>query len=203
MRLVLLGPPGAGKGTQAARVCGARNLIHISTGDLLRDAVSRETELGIEAKRYMDKGELVPDTLVLSLLEERIGRPDAEAGYLLDGFPRNTAQAEALADRLGAKGVAGVVHMRLDDEEIVQRLLARGRADDNEPVIRNRLEVYRAETAPLIEFYDARGLLRTIDAFGTMDEVFARIDAALGGGGESTAEGAGDDNASSSREASV
>ena len=179
MRLVLLGPPGAGKGTQAERVCEARGLIHISTGDLLRDAVRRETELGVEAKRFMDAGELVPDTLVLSLLEERIARSDAEAGYLLDGFPRNTAQAEALAERLGKQGVAAVVHMRLDDEEIVRRLLARGRADDSEPVIRNRLEVYRAETAPLIEFYDARGLLRTIDALGTMDEVFERIDAAL------------------------
>ena len=179
MKLVLLGPPGAGKGTQAERICASRSLIHVSTGDLLREAVKAGTELGVEAKGYMDRGELVPDELVLSLLEERIGREDAAAGYLLDGFPRNTAQAEALEARIGKDGVDAVVHMRLDDDEIVRRLLARGRADDSEPVIRNRLKVYADETAPLIRFFEERGMLTTVDALGTMDEVFARIEEAL------------------------
>ena len=179
MKLVLLGPPGAGKGTQAERICASRSLIHVSTGDLLREAVKAGTELGVEAKGYMDRGELVPDELVLSLLEERIGREDAAAGYLLDGFPRNTAQAEALEARIGKDGVDAVVHMRLADDEIVRRLLARGRADDSEPVIRNRLKVYADETAPLIRFFEERGMLTTVDALGTMDEVFARIEEAL------------------------
>lgn len=180
MRLILLGPPGAGKGTQAARVCEANGLIHLSTGDLLRAAVGAGTALGLEAKSFMDAGNLVPDTLVLALVRERLEQPDAAGGFLLDGFPRNVVQAEALAADLGANGVEKVVHMKLDDDEIVTRLLARGRADDTEEVIRNRLEVYRAETAPLIAHYEAQGVLTTINALGSMDEVFDRIAGALG-----------------------
>lgn len=179
MRLILLGPPGAGKGTQAARVCETHGLVHLSTGDLLRAAVGAGSELGNEAKSFMDAGNLVPDTLVLALVRERLEQPDAAAGFLLDGFPRNVSQAEALEADLGEAGVECVVHMKLEDEEIVRRLLARGRADDTEEVIRNRLEVYRAETAPLIAHYEAQELLRTIDAEGTMDEVFDRIAGAL------------------------
>jgi adenylate kinase len=179
MRLVLLGPPGAGKGTQASRICAAKGVIHVSTGDLLREAVKAGTELGHEAKGFMDRGELVTDELVFKLLEERIARPDAADGYLLDGFPRNTAQAKGLEARLGEDGVDGVVHMRLGDDEIVRRLLARGRADDSEPVIRNRLSVYAEETAPLIRFYEERGILATVDALGSMDEVAARIAEAM------------------------
>ena len=179
MRLILLGPPGAGKGTQAARICEAHGLVHLSTGDLLRAAVGAGTDLGKEAKSYMDAGNLVPDSLVLALVRERLEQPDATGGFLLDGFPRNVTQAEALDADLGSNGVEQVVHMKLDDEEIVTRLLARGRADDTEEVIRNRLEVYRAETAPLIAHYEAKGMLTTIDALGTMDEVFDRIAVAL------------------------
>ena len=180
MRLVLLGPPGAGKGTQAERVCASHGLVHLSTGDLLRAAVAAESKLGLEAKGYMDKGDLVPDSLVLALVRERLSQPDAEAGFLLDGFPRNASQAQALEAELGNQQVERVVHMRLDDEEIVRRLLARGRKDDKEEVIRNRLKVYRDETAPLIAHYEEKGLLRTVDALGTMDEVETRISAALG-----------------------
>lgn len=179
MRLILLGPPGAGKGTQAERVCAAHGLVHLSTGDLLRAAVGAETELGLKARSYMDAGNLVPDELVLALVRERLEQPDATGGFLLDGFPRNVTQAEALDADLGDRGVEQVVHMKLDDEEIVKRLLARGRADDTEEVIRNRLEVYRAETAPLIAHYEGQGLLATIDALGTMDEVFDRIASAI------------------------
>ncbi len=189
MRLILLGPPGAGKGTQAERVCAAHGLVHLSTGDLLRAAVKAGSDLGNEAKAFMDAGNLVPDTLVLALVRERLDQPDAEGGFLLDGFPRNVSQAEALAEDLGARAVESVVHMKLEDEEIVRRLLGRGRKDDTESVIRNRLQVYRDETAPLIAYYQAQtvegqsgerhSLLRTIDAQGSMDEVFDRIQDAL------------------------
>ena len=175
MRLVLLGPPGAGKGTQAERVCASKGLVHLSTGDLLRAAVAASSKLGIEAKGYMDKGDLVPDTLVLALVRERLSRPDAAVGFLLDGFPRNASQAMALEAELGNQQIECVVHMRLDDEEIVRRLLARGRKDDKEDVIRNRLKVYRDETAPLIAHFEEQGVLRTVDALGTMDDVEARI----------------------------
>ncbi len=179
MRLVLLGPPGAGKGTQAERICAAHGLVHLSTGDLLRAAVAAQTELGLRAKQAMDAGDLVSDEIVLALVRERLEQPDAAAGFLLDGFPRNTAQAEALDADLGEKGVERCVSMLLDDEEIMRRLLARGRKDDQESVIRNRLEVYRDETAPLIAYYEGKKLLRSIDALGTVDEVFERIQGAL------------------------
>jgi adenylate kinase len=180
-RGVLLGPPGSGKGTQAVRVCQARGLLHLSTGDLLRAAVKDGTALGRKAQGFMDRGELVPDELVFALLRERLRSPAAGRGFLLDGFPRNVAQAHTLDGELGQAGLTQVVHMRLEDEEIVRRLLGRGRPDDTEPVIRNRLRVYRAETTPLIELYDRRGLLITIDARGTVDEVAGRLDAALFG----------------------
>ena len=182
-RIILLGPPGAGKGTQAERMCASHALTHLSTGDLLRAAVAAESDLGKQAKGFMDAGDLVPDALVVALVIERLDGGAASesqaAGFLLDGFPRNVAQAEALGEALGDGKIDCVVHMRLDDEEIVRRLLGRGRKDDNEPVIRNRLKVYRDETAPLIAYYEARGVLSTVDALGTMDEVEARIGAAI------------------------
>ena len=179
MRVVLLGPPGAGKGTQAVRLCERRDWVHLSTGDLLRAAVQAATPLGEEAKGFMDRGELVPDSLVLALVKERLTSPDAQVGCLFDGFPRNAAQAGALDRELGDQPIQRVIHMRLEDEEIVRRLLARGRKDDKEHVIRNRLKVFRDETRPLIDLYTDRNMLVTIDALGTMDEVHERMAAAL------------------------
>ena len=180
MRLVLLGPPGAGKGTQAVALCKAKGLLHLSTGDLLRAAVAAGTEVGRRAKSFMDKGELVPDEVVFALLREKLHGPEASRGFLLDGFPRNVAQARTLEKELGARGLTRVVHLRLDDEEVVQRLKKRGRPDDTEPVIRNRLKVYRAETQPLIQLYERQGLLVTIHADGSVDDVAKRLNAALG-----------------------
>jgi adenylate kinase len=181
VRLVLLGPPGAGKGTQAVRLCADRRLVHLSTGDLLRQAVKDGTETGKRAKSYMDRGELVPDAVVLDLVRERLASPAAKQGFLLDGYPRNVAQAQALERELGAKPIDAVVHLRLDDAEIVRRLLQRGRKDDTESVVKNRLDVYRAETTPLIDYYGKRGLIRTVDALGTVEQVYARIGKALEG----------------------
>ncbi len=177
-------------GTQAERLCARRGWAHVSTGDLLRAAVAAGSRLGLEARGYMDRGELVPDSLVLALVRERLATPAGSAGggggFLLDGFPRNASQAKALdqvlADLDGTQGNTGVhcvVHMRLDDDEIVRRLLARGRKDDTEDVIRNRLKVYRNETAPLISHYESLGVLRTVRADGSLDEVEARIRDAL------------------------
>ena len=177
-RLVLLGPPGAGKGTQAVRICEARGLQHLSTGELLRAAVDAGTELGLEAKGFMDAGNLVPDQLVSDLVAERLRGLGEDAGYLLDGFPRNVGQAAALAEQ--PRGVLdGVLYIRLEREEILQRLLGRGRSDDTEEVINNRLDVYARETSPLVEHYEGQGLLKTIDGLGTMDEVASRIKNAL------------------------
>lgn len=179
MRIILLGPPGAGKGTQAERLVAEHDLLHLSTGDMLRAAVEAESELGTKAKGYMDAGELVPADLVCALVAERLGAVADGQGYLLDGFPRNQAQAEALHAEVGDDAIDCVVHMRLPDEEIVARLLKRGRKDDTEEVIRNRIKVYGEETAPLIAFYAERGMLETIDALGTVDEVADRIAAAI------------------------
>jgi len=178
---ILLGPPGAGKGTQAELLCQHQDLTHLSTGDLLRAAVGAETKLGLEAKGFMDRGELVPDTLVLALLTERLGQ-GAGGGFLLDGFPRNVSQAKALAGELGDDGIQHVVYLQLGDEEILSRLLKRGRKDDTEEVIRNRLSVYRAETEPLVAFYREKGTLRPVEAVGTVEEVHARVKTALQGG---------------------
>ena len=175
MQAVLLGPPGAGKGTQAERLCQAHSLLHLSTGDLLRGAVTAGTDLGVEAKGFMDRGELVPDSLVLALLEERLAKKTSDEGFLLDGFPRNVSQAEALAAKIGDDTIDHVVYLKLDDDQILQRLLKRGRKDDTEEVILNRLSVYRAETEPLVAYYRERGLIRDVDALGTVEEVHKRL----------------------------
>jgi adenylate kinase len=181
VRLVLLGPPGCGKGTQAQRLVARLRILHLSTGDLLRAAVAAGTPLGQRAKPLMDAGKLVPDDLVIDLVKERIAQPDAGPGFLLDGFPRTVGQAEALDRVLGARGVDCVVSYRVDDEEIVRRSLGRGRSDDTEPVIRKRLEVYRAQTEPLVARYRAAGILKDVDASGPIDDVERRTSDALVG----------------------
>ncbi|WP_224392207.1 adenylate kinase [Pseudonocardia sp. ICBG1293] len=179
MRLVLVGPPGAGKGTQAEQMAKRLDVPHISTGDLFRANLRDETELGREAKRYMDAGDLVPDEVTVGMVRDRLGDPDAGNGFILDGFPRNVAQAGSLAEILSDKGLEldAVVQFDVDDEVVVQRLLGRGRSDDNEDTIRNRQRVYREETAPLLDHY--RDRLVTIDAVGEIDEITDRVFAAL------------------------
>ena len=180
-RLLFLGPPGAGKGTQAQRLASVDGLLHLSTGDLLRAEVQAGTPLGQEAEAVMARGELVSDELVLAIVRSRL--EGHRGGWLLDGFPRNLVQAEALArllDELNQQ-IEAVVLMQLDDAVLLQRLLARGRADDNDEVIRHRLTVYRDQTAPLIEHYRGLGLLIPVEASGTVTEIEARIRGVLAG----------------------
>jgi len=181
MRIVLLGPPGCGKGTQAALLRERLDLVHISTGVLLREAVSQGTELGTQAKAYMDAGELVPDDLVLGLLEARLGRDDVANGFILDGYPRNSAQAAALdavLQRIG-QPVDVAISMTVDEREIVDRLSKRareeGRSDDTEEVIRNRMHVYAEQTAPVARHYAERGQLREVDGMGSIEAVNRRL----------------------------
>ena len=182
-RLLFLGPPGAGKGTQAQKLAEGQGLLHLSTGDLLRAEVAAGTPLGQEAEAVMARGELVSDGLVLAIVRSRLEQQAAAGGggWLLDGFPRNVAQADALAallDELGQQ-IERVVLMELDDGVLVQRLLGRGRADDNEAVIRHRLEVYRQQTEPLIAYYRERDLLVSVEAAGTVEAIADRILAVL------------------------
>jgi adenylate kinase len=179
-RLLFLGPPGAGKGTQAQQLAAQHGLLHLSTGDLLRAEVKAGTALGQEAEAVMSRGELVSDALVLAIVRSRLEGHDG--GWLLDGFPRNVTQADALAALLESLGqqIELVVLMELDDDVLLQRLLSRGRADDNEAVIRHRLEVYREQTAPLIRYYRERGLLASVEASGSIETIAARIEALLG-----------------------
>ena len=186
-RLLLLGPPGAGKGTQALRLVERLGIPQVSTGDMLRAAVAAGSELGLRAKSYMDAGKLVPDELVIGVAEERLGRPDAKHGFILDGFPRTTAQAEALdrmLPKLGASLERCVV-LSADPELLVKRLLRRaeleGRSDDNEHAIRERMREYVEKTKPLIEYYRGRGVLREVDGVGSVEEVARRIEQALDG----------------------
>jgi adenylate kinase len=181
MRLIIMGPPGAGKGTQAKFIAEHFEIPAISTGDIFRANVSQGTPLGVEAASYMDKGEYVPDTITNLMVRNRIDEPDAAQGFLLDGYPRTLAQVEELDGMIRFTGHAldAVVVLTVDKDEIVQRLLQRaeleGRADDTEDVIRRRQEVYLEETAPLIEVYKGRGLVHEIDGMGDVDDVTKRI----------------------------
>lgn len=176
----MLGPPGAGKGTQAQKLSEKLGIPHISTGELFRSNIGNGTKLGLEAKRYLDAGDLVPSDLTNQLVDDRLNDADAANGFILDGFPRSTEQAKALHAMLERRGtdIDAVLEFRVSQEELLQRLKSRGRADDTDDVILNRMKVYRDETAPLLEYY--RDELKTVDALGTMDEVFARALQALG-----------------------
>lgn len=180
MRVVLLGPPGAGKGTQAEKLSEKLGIPQISTGDLFRKNIGDGTPLGLEAKRYLDAGDLVPAELTNRLVEDRIDQPDAADGFILDGYPRSVEQAGALKDMLAARNTRldAVVEFQVSEDELLTRLKGRGRADDTDEVIRNRMKVYREETEPLLEYY--RDELKTVNAVGGLDEVFARALHALG-----------------------
>ena len=181
MRLVLLGAPGSGKGTQAARLKEHLQVPHISTGDLLRAEVAAGSPLGVQAREVMARGELVSDDILLGMLRDRFSREDTRAGFILDGYPRNLAQAAALDELLGSLGQKfdAAVQLTVDNEQIVERLAGRakadGRADDNPESVRKRLQVYDQQTAPVIEFYRQHGQLTIVDGVGTLDEVFTRI----------------------------
>lgn len=184
-RLLLIGPPGAGKGTQAAELAKAFGIPAISTGDIFRENVKNETELGRQAKAFMDRGEYVPDSLTNDLVRDRLSQPDAQNGFLLDGYPRTIDQVHELDDILAASGTSldAVVLITADTDEVVRRLLNRaieqGRADDTEEVIRRRMEVYAEQTAPLVDVYSSRNLVREVDGLGAVAEVTERILAAL------------------------
>jgi adenylate kinase len=180
VRVVLLGPPGAGKGTQAQKLAEKLEIPQISTGELFRRNIDNGTRLGLEAKRYLDAGDLVPSDLTNALVDDRLDEPDAAAGFILDGYPRSVEQAKALHDMLERRqtNIDAVLEFRVSEEELLERLKGRGRADDTEEVIVNRMKVYRDETAPLLEYYHRE--LKTVDAVGTVDEVFARALRALG-----------------------
>jgi adenylate kinase len=213
MRIVLLGPPGVGKGTQGRRLAAERGWVLISTGEILRDAVARRTRVGLEAQRRMDRGLLVPDIVMIELVRARLGRPDAAQGFVLDGFPRTVPQADALERMLGERGqsLSCVICLAIPEEKLIRRLTARRecpeckraynldsapprdgrhcddhpgvelvqRADDAEETVRRRLEVYRGQTAPLIDYYRTRGRLIEVEADGTPDEVYRRMAGAL------------------------
>ncbi|MGK8485845.1 MULTISPECIES: adenylate kinase [Nocardia] len=180
MRVVLLGPPGAGKGTQAVLLSEKLGVPHISTGDLFRANISQQTPLGREAQKYMDAGDLVPSDVTNRMVEARVNEPDAANGFVLDGYPRTVDQADALEKILkdmNAK-LDAVLRFVVPEDTVVERMLARGRTDDNEGVIRNRLRVYREETEPLLDHYD--GLVVSVDGVGEVDDVNARALRALG-----------------------
>ena len=178
-RLLFLGPPGAGKGTQAKLICEAQSLLHLSTGDLLREEVSSGTDLGKVAESIMNKGELVSDQIVLSIVEKRL--TVNKKGWLLDGFPRNLSQAGSLQELLGKIGqpIIAVLLIDIDDDTLTQRMLARGRKDDTESVIRNRLKIYRDITSPLVNYYQKLGILKSVNGCGTVEDVNRQIKEAL------------------------
>ncbi len=213
MNLVFLGPPGAGKGTQAKRLSREHSWPHISTGDILREAVSQGTELGKKAKEYMEKGELVPDEVVIGIIEERLGKEDAENGFILDGFPRTVKQAQSLDEVLGemGKSLDAVLYFKVSEDEVIKRLTGRRtckdcgaifhtlfnppaqenvcdrcggelrqREDDREETVRRRLEVYLAQTAPLIHYYQEKGLLKEVNGERSPEEVYEEIKVILG-----------------------
>ncbi|MGP9681867.1 MULTISPECIES: adenylate kinase [unclassified Brachybacterium] len=184
-RLLIVGPPGAGKGTQAVRLAESLSIPAISTGDIFRANVSQETELGVLAKSYMDKGEYVPDSVTNDMVRSRLAEDDAQAGFLLDGYPRTLDQVDALDGVLTELGTTldAVLLLEVETEAVVARLVARGeeqgRSDDTEETIRRRLDVYAEQTAPLIDVYDGRGLVRRVDGMASIDEVTAALQEAL------------------------
>jgi adenylate kinase len=187
MRLVLLGPPGAGKGTQAQRIAAKHGIPHLSTGEMLRAAVAEGSPVGARAKAIMDRGDLVPDDVMVEIIADRIGHADAARGFVLDGFPRTLAQAEALEHLLEKKKIKldSVIEIRVDEEALVKRIEGRAketggaRADDNAATVKKRLDVYRAQTAPVAQYYWRKEMLRSIDGMGTMDQVSAAIEGVL------------------------
>lgn len=188
MKLVFLGPPGAGKGTQAQRIEDAFDIRQLSTGDMLRAAVAAETEIGKQAKDIMARGDLVPDEVVVGIISDRIEEDDCKNGFILDGFPRNIAQAEALDAMLEQKNIAldGVVELAVDPEVLIGRILNRAeksvdgpRDDDTEEALQHRLSVYEEQTAPVAEFYASKGILKTLDGMQEMDEVTQQIHGVL------------------------
>jgi len=185
MRIVLLGAPGSGKGTQAKLIVKDRQIPHISTGDLLRQAIADQTELGLAAKKVMDAGELVSDEIVLGMLKDRLNQPDAANGFVLDGFPRNLCQAEMLEHLLSELGIRldHALLIQVDPDEVVARIAKRAeqedRSDDTEKVVRNRLEVYRKQTAPVADFYRQQDIVSEVHGTGSIDEVQDRIQAIL------------------------
>jgi adenylate kinase len=215
MNLILLGPPGAGKGTQAQRLQRERGLVQLSTGDMLRSAVASGSELGKKAKGIMEKGDLVPDPLMIGLIEDRIAQPDAAQGFILDGFPRTEAQAKALDEMLAhtVKKLDRVIEMEVDEKALIERIVGRytcarcgtgyhdkfkrpkvdgvcdvcgstefiRRQDDNAGTMKTRMAAYRAQTQPLLPYYEARGVLRKVDGMASMDEVYRQISGILSG----------------------
>jgi adenylate kinase len=213
MNIILLGAPGAGKGTQAKRLEQSHNLVQLSTGEMLRAAAASGSKLGKQAKRVMDAGKLVPDDLVIQMISERIDQPDCNGGFVLDGFPRTTRQAMALDDMLAGKGIKldAVIEMKVDEEALIERIAGRfscatcgagyhdkfqrpkvegvcdvcggtqfvRRADDNEETVRARMDAYRAQTAPILPYYRAQSVLKTVDGMAPIDEVTKQIEAAL------------------------
>lgn len=181
IKLIFLGPPGAGKGTQAQLLAESYGIPHISTGEILRTAISEQTDLGVKAQGYVDRGELVPDDLILDLIRARLQEPDAAPGWILDGFPRNVAQAEFLEKLLAELNQACnyALNLAVPDDVLIERLLGRGRKDDNETTIARRLEVYREKTAPVIAFYEKQGTLASVDGNQGMDAVTEALKACI------------------------